>query len=222
MSVLRVLSVAFVALAVALFSSTASADTWLLPEIETFESANKLYRFTVIPRALEHQLAYFEDAVAGRQKSGQHPFSYRTECRGALEALTDEGTWQQLWERELVNDVAPVRVIVADSGSHVVTTDNWHSAGYGSNAVVIYGPDGVLVRQFALLDFLREREFKRLPRTASSIGWGSGHYFTADGNLVLRARKQRRRYSDPTGKWIEVTVRLKDGEVLGRRVTRSE
>jgi hypothetical protein len=42
--------------------------------------------------------------------------------------------------------------------NYVVTLDNWHEVGRGDNVVAIYGPDGKLVRQLALSDFLTQQQ----------------------------------------------------------------
>ena len=50
-----------------------------------------------------------------------------------------------------MNSIAPVYAIISDDGQHFVTFDNWGGdGGYGTNAVVIYGPTGQLVKQYNL------------------------------------------------------------------------
>eukprot|EP01035_Chromulina_nebulosa_P009054 gene9054-12233_t len=71
-------------------------------------------------------------------------------AQGWLERRDAAGHWSTVWRKPLVNDVSPVSALVANDGGHVVTFDNWHSMGFGDDAVVIYGPDGAVVRAMAL------------------------------------------------------------------------
>jgi hypothetical protein len=147
----------------------ALADSWVPPHVETYYSPDKGARFTVTPRGIESPLAYFDgkvknESLAG-QKTGASPFA-----RGVLERKDFGDRWVIVWDKQLVNDVAPVSAVVANSALSVVTFDNWHSAGYGDDAVVIYGEGGKLIRSFALTDLLPDYYFKALPRSASSTG----------------------------------------------------
>jgi len=53
-----------------------------------------------------------------------------------------------VWRRYLVNDEAPVAVLVADSGKYVVTMDEW--GRFGELPLVIYGPKGNLIEMHHL------------------------------------------------------------------------
>lgn len=91
-----------------------------------------------------------------------------------------------VWQGPLVNDVAPVNALVSATGQ-VVTFDNWHSAGFGEDAVVIYDVRGKVVRAMGLGDFLPSVYVEALPRSVSSIHWSGGHDLSGDGReLVLR------------------------------------
>lgn len=97
-----------------------------------------------------------------------------------------DGQWRAVWNRPLLNNVAPVHAIVSPAGRGV-TFDNWHAMGYGNNVVVIYDHAGQPVRAMALADFLPEPWVNALPRSVSSVWWGDGHHFSADGTqLILR------------------------------------
>ena len=193
------------------------SDSWDLPKVTTTESANGQYRFVSKPRGLSSQLGYFRDLLAGRSSAGQDPGAAAV-CRGRLEQKTSSGDWETVWERELSNDVAPVTTIVADSGKHTITFDNWHAEGYGSNAVVIYGEDGEIIRAMRLRDFLSEEHFNSLPRTVSSIHWGRDHSFSPDGDtLVLNVVPEGfKKLPRPGTQYEQVRIRLSDGKVLER------
>ncbi len=120
------------------------------PPAEEHFSDDHFYRFVISTADLEHP-----------------------SCTGALERWDSRspGKYQPIWARPLVNMIAPVDVVVDSSGRFVTTFDNWSSRGYGANAVVVYGPDGALVRAYSLLDLLLPAEIDNLSMSASSVAW---------------------------------------------------
>jgi len=149
------------------------ADQWVPPKIETYLSSDGASRLTVIPRGIESPLAYFQDKLDGREKAGQRKGD-NDRPRGRLER-NDQGVWRLVWEQPLVNDVSPVSALVADGGGYVVTFDNWHSAGFGDDVVVIYDKNGRVLKSLSLTDILPEEYVKALPRTVSSLWWAGEH-----------------------------------------------
>ena len=117
---------ALVAFCVAV-SVTCVADSWDLPEEATYASDDGHWRLTVMPRELSNQLEYFEDKVAGKDKAGARAGG-NEKARGLLQRRTEQG-WANVWDRALVNDVAPVEVLVSSEG-RIATFDNWHAMGY--------------------------------------------------------------------------------------------
>ncbi len=195
---------------VALWSAVpAGADSWMPPKREVYEAAGKNVRFTVIPRVIADPADYFAGKVdlltpAGQQADGA------PRARGILERRRGSG-WVTIWDKPLVNDMAPVTALVADDGAHVVTFDNWHSLGFGEHVVVIYRGDGSVVRSFELTDILPEDYVRALPRTASSLHWGGEHALSADGRtLILKVGV--RRAAHPSG-FVDVTIDLPSGTV---------
>ena len=161
------------------------ADSWSPPTPQSYLSIDKTWRFTVTPRALSGQLAYFEDKVAHRKPAGAIPGNLQKQAQGFMEHL-EQGQWRAVWNAPLVNDVGPVSAIVSPSG-RVVTFDNWASMGWGNDAVVLYTSQGRPLRVMGLKDFLPAEYIEALPSSVSSLWWGGGHYFSADGRqLVLR------------------------------------
>lgn len=196
-----------------LLAPPAFADSWALPQRTTYESADKTVRFTVVPRDLGNQLAYFSDKVDGKDPAGQRGGG-ESRARGMLERRSGS-KWVKVWEGALVNDVSPVRALVANDGSHVVTFDNWHSTGYGENVVVIYRRDGSVVRSMTLSDMVPEDYVRALPRSVSSLWWSGDHAFSADGRqLILKIVIPNRSGSigKPRG-YLDVPVSLEDGAV---------
>ncbi|HEV3468040.1 MAG TPA: TonB family protein [Pyrinomonadaceae bacterium] len=181
---------AFEALALAFalgaMAAAAHADSWALPEKRTYYSPNKRFAFEVTPKKLESQLKYFSDKVEGKPDAGAPEGSKGNRCQGAF--LVRRGnSYSRAAAFALVNEVAPVSALVADSGRYVITFDNWHAVGYGPDVVVIYRADGTLVRKLGLEDFLTEKDIETLPRSVSSIWWGGEHRLDEQaGHLVLR------------------------------------
>ena len=88
---------------------------------------------------------------------------------GHMERLQG-GRWHSVWKRPLANDVAPVAAVVSANGVSA-TFDNWHSVGWGDDAVVIYAADGERVRKSGLSAFLPRHYIDALPHSVSSIHW---------------------------------------------------
>ena len=109
-----------------------------------------------------------EDAVAGKPKPGQGE-GQDASARGRLESRAADGRWVTVWEKPLVNDVAPVDVVVAPSGRVVATLDNWHFVGRGENVLVFYGADGTVIRSLKLTDLLPDF-YISTPSSVSSTG----------------------------------------------------
>jgi hypothetical protein len=87
--------------------------------------------------------------------------------------------------------------------------------GFGPNTVVLYGADGQLIRQLALLDFLSGEEIKELPRSVSSIWWGQGHYLADEEEyVVLRVVEPGQESSKQNPRMREIRVRLANGKVI--------
>jgi hypothetical protein len=173
------------------------ADSWVAPAATTYESTNKDYRFTTTPGqrfgATPEELASLSESLrrvgraadARKLKEAANAAKDIPPCKGRLERKVKEGKYEAVWQRDLSNDVAPVDVLVSDNGKYVVTLDNWHKVGRGPNVVVIYGPQGKLVRQLALEDFLAREQVSKLRVSVSSTWWGSGHYLDEKQECVV-------------------------------------
>jgi hypothetical protein len=154
--------------------------------------------------------AYWSDRSRSATKPGQAA-GERDVCVGLLERREPDGTYVQVWRRELINDVSPVSALVSRDGRYVVTFDNWHSMGYGKSAIVLYGPGGALRASFALSDFLTPKQMARLPRSISSLRWGGWHHLDdREEHLVLeileRREPERARRPRP---WLNATLPLR-------------
>lgn len=192
------------------------ADSWMLPEPETYLSADRHVRLRVIPRELNSQLDYFEDKLHHKEPAGQRPGSGQTSARGILERLGPGGRWLPAWDRALANEVAPVGVLIADGGRNVVTFNDWHSVGYGPNAVVIYAADGRLVRALSLRQILPQVYIDALPHSVSSIWWRGEARFSPDGQTLIVQILMPDDSDDASRNpsYVDRRIRLSDGAVL--------
>ena len=172
-----------VSLAVILSIPAARADSWFPATKEVYFSPDKETRLTVDPRELSGPLEYFEDKVDGKEPAGQKKNGNR-QANGRLERKNPDGTWSVVWEKPIVNEVAPVSVLVANAGQYVVTFDNWHSMGYGDDAIVIYNAEGLVIRAMSLKDVLPEKFVAALPRSVSSLHWGGEHILDMNRGLL--------------------------------------
>lgn len=196
-------------------AAPAYADSWLPPEVETYTSADGHARVTIVPRPLDGAFPYFRDKAAGKEPAGQAANSDQTRPMARLE-LQEAGGWRTVWTEPLVNDVAPVKALVANGGRYLVTFDNWHMVGVGDDVVVIYDAQGKLVRKFGLDDLLPPSYIPLLPRSVSSLWWSGEHALAEEGDtLILRVLEPgERKLGEEKPKTVPVRIRLSDAQVL--------
>lgn len=171
------------AVPIAAIVATAHADSWRPPETRSYVSPDGNWRLTVKPRDITSPLAYFRDKVAERPNAGGVVGDTQASAVGHMEHL-DKGHWRMVWTQPLGNEVSPVDAMASNAGQ-AVTFDNWHSMGYGNNAVAIYDAKGKLVRAVGLTDFLPKEYVHALPRSVSSIHWRGEPQFSEDGRQVI-------------------------------------
>lgn len=193
------------------------ADSWSPPSKTTYRSSDKAARLTVTPRALESALAYFEDKVEGREPAGAPAGSRGASATAILERRGTSGRWEKVWTRPLDNEVAPVDVVVANGGRGFATFDNWHSTGYGPNAIVVYGGEGKIVRRLGLTDLFPEWFVAALPRSVSSIQWrGKPRISEKDDHLIVPVVQPSNEERAPYGgRTLDLAIRLSDGSPVG-------
>lgn len=192
----------------------AIGDSWVSPSTEVTLSANGQYRVTVVPRPLGGPLAYFEDKVEGTEPAGQREGETQLSPMASVEAREAGDEWRLVWQMPLVNDVAPVNVLLADNASFLVTFDNWHSVGYGDDVVVIYDREGHPAHTYSLEQILPAAYVHHLPRSVSSRWWGGKHALVeGDRYVELRVARPAERFGREED-YVPVRIRLADGEVL--------
>lgn len=129
--------------------SAVMADEWLWIEEDDseFRSESGKYLFKVMP----HEGLTFKPGY----------------CQGVLYALDNE-QFREIWQRYLINNEAPVKVFVADSGKYVVTMDEWGRVG--KLPVVIYGKNGKLIKVHNLKSLGIEND-EHIRSSISSYWW---------------------------------------------------
>lgn len=120
---------------------------------------------------------------------------------GVLFRLDADGQEQIVWQGKLVN--TPHQVVVDDEGKYLATIDTYGILGY-AHALVIYGDQGKIIRDFKLEEILSKDEIAKLDHSESSRVWADKADFKIEsGHLVLQLR---------WGKTIR--VELASGKVL--------
>ncbi len=199
-----------------LLATPALADSWLPPEVRAYASADGAWKLTIYPRELTNQLDYFRDKVDGKPNAGGVPGDSRKSPIGHMQRKQD-GQWRTVWKAPLVNDVAPVDAVVSNLGTSV-TFDNWHSVGWGDDAVVFYAADGSRLREFGLTAFLPGFYVNALPRSVSSIHWrGEPRIDEGKGQLVLPVVvpvATRQDADEPDERHVDLRFRLSDGSLV--------
>ena len=177
---LRTFLLAVLTMTAFLPTSPAFADSWVPPQRTTYYSADRTYRLIVTPHI-----------PADRNR---WPFSERPRgpsapdmAHGMFQRREGRGRWLTLWRGPLRNEIMPVSAMVADSGRYFVTFNDWGGTGVGPNVVVVYDGAGRTIRALSLVDLLSEDYALALPHSFSSIFWGGGTGFSADGERLLLA-----------------------------------
>ena len=205
-----------VALLMAFLAVPVMADSWLPPEVRSYSSTDGTWKLTVYPRELKSQLAYFKDKVEDKPNAGGVAGDSQRSAMGHMERLQG-GRWQTVWKRPLTNDVAPVNALVSGNGVSA-TFDNWHSVGWGDDAVVIYAANGEPVRKLGLSAFLPKHYIDALPHSVSSIDWrGEPRIDEKDQQLVVPVVVPTAEAQDAhTDKahHVDVRFRLSDGSLV--------
>ena len=146
------------AAAIALFSAAAvSADSFAPPSVQTATSPSGSVVVTVIPAMLSCAAS-------------------ESDCEPAARAIVefDRGGMRGPSRTvRLRNREAPGYALVTDDGERLVTVNDYASAGFGDNVLVVYDERGEIIANHALADFLPEEYINGLPRTASTLRWWS-------------------------------------------------
>lgn len=170
----------------------ASADSWRGPEVQGRSSPQGKRVLRVIPGTDKGAVYGFTGAQRGQA------------AKALVYRLDATGNYRERLEIQLLNPISPVFAAIADSGE-LITLDNWHNMGIGSSVVVVYAPDGRVVRSLGLKDLYSTAELQKFRLTTSSIWW------RCESEPLLNARGPSLEFTDALGGSLEVN--LKTGEV---------
>lgn len=121
-------------------------------------------------------------------------------ARAIFYRLDAAANYVKVREVSLLNPIAPVFAAVADSGE-LVTLDNWHNMGIGDSVIVVYSPDGTVLRKYRLADVYTESEIAKFNRTTSSIWW------RCEIQTGFETRTSSVEFADELGGNVEVNVK---------------
>ncbi len=188
---MRTLFVVFTILCI--LSVQSQANTWGPAKERQYSSSNNSFLLRVVPINMVEEMqkiiskeqmdAYLRGKLSREQERRLKELNYK--ARAILLKKVGRQQFQKIWENKLVNQISPVKAIVSNNGKYVVTFDNWHAKGWGSDVVVIYGSKGQLIKKFSLKDFTTEEERKNFNRSVSSIHWGGQHRISENNKFVI-------------------------------------
>lgn len=138
-------------------SFMANADSWPAPQEKGLISSEGSVVVKVIPGE-----SFGESFGFAGEKTGRYAAAKFLRWNGS------DG-YRQYQEIELLNPVAPIEALIHDDGT-LVTLDNWHNMGYG-NVVVIYKPDGSILKSYRLADLYKTEKIEQFEHSVSSVWW---------------------------------------------------
>jgi len=142
------------------------ADDWPAPQIITRFSESGEYFIRIYPGKSWGDSFGFAGAAKGPYAKAEF---FRKQA---------DKSYQLAWERNLVNPVSPVDVLVTNSGA-IFTLDNWHNTGYGK-IVALYTSQGALLRSYELKDLYPEDRISKIDHSVSSRHWRKGAFGFVD------------------------------------------
>ena len=156
----------------ALATSAANADSWASPWVREVFSESRDHFVRVLPGESLGDTLGFAGEKKGKYATAE--FYRRAKDR----------SYRLVAQTSLLNPVAPVEFLVADSG-HLATIDNWHNVGYGK-VVCIYDSGGKPIRSYELRELFQPKEIERFPQSVSSLHWRKGPaYIRPDQKTAL-------------------------------------
>ena len=180
------------ALALCLVTGAAGADSWSNPLPRAYASPTGLRVVRVIPGTDKGAVLGYQGAPRGAP------------ARAIVYRLNTGGDYAKSTEFELLNPISPMFAAVSDNGE-LITLDNWHNMGIGESVVVVYSPQGRVVRSLGLAIIYSAEELAKLPLSVSSIWWRCG------SDAELHPRSPKLEFMDALGSSVEIS--LKTGEV---------
>ena len=159
------------------------ADSWMNPESKNYTSENGEYILTVYPTQIPKKYYSWLNAKPKKKSKFSVSDTIIIYCNAILKKIEDNDTIE-VWNKKLINKVAPVDVIVANDGESIITFDNWHNLGYGVDVMTCYDKHGNLTRRFSLEDIspfpINDYKF-----SISSIWWRCGVKYISNNEVKI-------------------------------------
>jgi hypothetical protein len=170
------------AVCLAALGRTALADQWSPAQRKEYASENGQFIFRVTPSPV---------------------WSAPGHCKGEPFRILG-GKRARAWSRDLINNEAPVRAYVTNSGHHVVTMDEWGQVG--RFPVVVYGHNGELVAVHSTESLGLGQDGQHIVKSVSSYWWN------ANALVFFEPREEVLCIRLHWGKML--LIKLIDGEVM--------
>jgi hypothetical protein len=180
------------ALLLFLFATLVGADSWVPAKVVGLASPTGQVVVRVVPGSNLDAVYGFSGAQKG------------TAATATFYRLGPTANYEKFQVVPLLNPIAPVFAAVTDSGE-LVTLDNWHNIGVGDAVVVVYSPEGKVLRSYRLADIYTEAEIKKFKQSVSSIWW------RCQSQPVFESRTSALEFKDVLG--ASVNISLKSGAV---------
>jgi TonB family protein len=162
-------------------------------EVSKTYSPNKKYYLEIIPKGCNNN-----DSI----------------CCGKFYALDNRYNYQLKWTHNLLNAIAPSRVILSDSGEYVVTLNEWTADTNGDHILVIYGPGGELIKNLSLDDIIKSDKIKEM-LSSNKRKWWVDKLYSINDKDVLEIQSVDKSVDMKTGVVVTriVAITLKNGDI---------
>ena len=147
-------------------------DTWNSPPTRYYCSPNKIYCVKVFPRFTPENYYKWRQAKPKNKSKFSTADTTVTICHAIMYQVNGIDTIL-VWEKNLVNMIAPTDGYVTDDGKYFVTIDNWYSTGYGIDVMVAYNSKGEMLKRYNLED-ISPIPINNYMFSISSIHWFCG------------------------------------------------
>jgi hypothetical protein len=145
------------------------ADEWIKPIIKSYFSENGNYMIKVFPTEYPEKYGDWLNSKPDKKKRFSVEDTTVTLCHAILYQIEKADTIE-IWNKKLINKLAPMMIIISNDGKSFVTFDNWCSLGYGSDVMVVYDERGEVIKKYKLEDF-SPFPINKYKMTILSIWW---------------------------------------------------
>jgi hypothetical protein len=135
-----------------LVSTNLFADSWSKLTIKRYYSTDSSCFVEIVPTRIP--VKYWDWKGAKPKKKQTYTAADTTIVHSHAKMFKiDNKDTIKVWEQKLINPYAPVIALVSPKGKYLITLDNWYSAGYGPDVLVVYNEKGELLKRYQLEDF---------------------------------------------------------------------